>query len=298
MRWAWGMIAGLLLAPTLAAAFEVGEQAVVITPVEMKTISGSALTLTPGTSVTVRAVEPNRLKVAVGRVGWVEPAVLISAREADRHFSQLIDKNPQDAVALLARGKLRFERAILDADKIDEATVDLDLSLKLAPSSEALTLRGFGWKRKGDKDKAMADFDAAIRLNPSEALAWRVRGATWAGKADYAKALADYSESIRIDPENPDSLHHRVVLQSGCMDAQYRNGKQAIEDATKACEVSEWQSPLYLTGLAFAYAEAGDFDAAIKWQTKAIELAKGSTSSLQANLELFRQQKPFRTTWR
>ena len=145
----------------------------------------------------------------------------------------------------------------------DRAIADLDRGLQLAPASEALTIRGFAWKRKGDKEKAMADFDEAIRLNPREALAWRVRGATWAGKADYQRALADYTESLRIDPENPETLHHRATMLSACTDARYRDGRQAVEDATKACELTEWKSPLFLNGLASAYAEKGDFDSAI-----------------------------------
>lgn len=102
--------------------------------------------------------------------------------------------------------------------------------LQLAPQIfEAFTYRGFGWKRKGDKDKAFADFDEAIKLNLKEALAWRIRGVTWAAKAEYAKPLADNSESI-VDPENPDSRQHRVILRSACIDAQFRGGKQALED--------------------------------------------------------------------
>jgi hypothetical protein len=53
-----------------------------------------------------------------------------------------------------------------------------------------------------------------------------------------------------------------------------------------------------LTGLAFAYAEMGDFHAAIKWQTQAMKLSPGPTANMQANLELFRQRKPYRASWR
>jgi tetratricopeptide (TPR) repeat protein len=122
--------------------------------------------------------------------------------------------------------------------------------------------------------------------------------ATWAGKADYAKALAEYSESIRLDPENPESLHHRVVMLSACKDDAIRDGKQAVIDATKACEVSGWKDSLFLVGLAMASAEVGDFDAAVKWQTKAMELSPDRTQSMQPMLELFRQHKPYRATWR
>jgi len=293
-----GVVTLLCLSQSLAAGFETGEQAVVVRPIEMKTITGSSLALTPGTSVTLRGVESDRLKVAAGRVGWIEASAVIGVKDADAYFSKLIEKNSSDPTALLARGKLRLERAGLDAEKIDQAMRDFDGCLILTASSEALTLRGFAWKRKGDKDRALADFTEAIRLNPKEALAWRVRGATWASKADYAKALADYSESIRVDPENPDSLHHRVVLRSACMDDQIRDGKLAVADAKKACDVSEWKSPLYLMGLAMANAEAGDFDSAIKWQTKALEHSTNPAPSLQANLDLYRQHKPFRMTWR
>ena len=87
-------------------------------------------------------------------------------------------------------------------------------------------------------------------------------------------------------------------MLSACKDDQIRDGKQAVIDATKACEVSEWSTPLYLTGLAFARAETGDFDAAIKWQQKAMDLSPRPTANQQANLELFRQRKPYRATWR
>jgi tetratricopeptide (TPR) repeat protein len=145
----------------------------------------------------------------------------------------------------------------------------------------------------------MADFNEAIKLDPQNALAWRVRGATWAGLANYEKALAEYSESIRLDPDNPDSLHHRATMFSVCPDDRIRNGKQALADATKACEESDWKSPIYLSGLATANAELGDFDLAVKWMEKAIELSPMEhQTSTKSRLEQFRQHKPIRGTWR
>jgi tetratricopeptide (TPR) repeat protein len=293
------LIALLCLAASSAAAYETGDQLVVAQPVSMKTITGSMHPLTPGTPVTVRSVENGKLKVATPRVGWIDSSAVIAAKDADAYFSEQIEKGSNKAAAHLARGKVRFNRAGLDDAKVKAAIADLDESIRLAPSSEALTYRGFGWKRLGDKDKAIADFDEAIRLNPNEALAWRVRGATYASKAEYAKTLADYTESIRVDPDNPDSRHHRVVLRSACMDEKYRDGKQAVEDATKACELSEWQNPLYLAGLAMAYAESGDFDSAVKWQQTALERSSSSPpASYVSNLENYKQHKPFRMTWK
>ncbi len=291
MRLAMVVVTGFILTAHSVSGFEPGEKVVLVRPVEMKATTGSTVSLTPGAMLTVQAVEADRLKVAAGRVGWVDAAAVIPATKADEHFSTLLSADSKDAAALLARGKFRVETG-----DIDRAMVDLEQSLAIAPNSEVQTLYAYCHKRKGDKEQAMKGFDEAIRLDPKNALAWRFRGATWAGLAQYDKAVANYTESIRIDPDNPDSLHHRAILTSACNDAAVRNGKQAVEDGTRACEVSDWTSSNYLTGLAAAFAEAGDFEAAEKWLSKAIALSPSDQRT--AMLEGFRQHKPFRTTWR
>jgi tetratricopeptide (TPR) repeat protein len=52
-----------------------------------------------------------------------------------------------------------------------------------------------------------------------------------------------------------------------------------------------------LDTLAAAYAEAGDFDQAIKWQQRAIELNASDADFVKGGkerLELYRQHKPYR----
>src|SRR5262245_37624954 len=88
----------------LTAAHEPGDQLVVTRSTEMKAVTGSTFTLTPGTSLTVRAGESGQLKVAAPHVGWIDASAVIPAKEAEAFFSQQIDKGTDKATALLARG--------------------------------------------------------------------------------------------------------------------------------------------------------------------------------------------------
>jgi serine/threonine protein kinase len=75
-----------------------------------------------------------------------------------------------------------------------------------------------------------------------------------------------------------------------------RNGKRAVELATKACELTEYKNPSIVDTLAAAYAETGDFDSAVKWSEKSLELAKDSDneqlrSTLSRSLEHYKAKK-------
>jgi len=84
-------------------------------------------------------------------------------------------------------------------------------------------------------------------------------------------------------------------LRATCPDQHGRDGKGAVESATKACELSAWRNPNHLATLAAAYAEAGDFANAVKWEQQAIELApKDLVSELRLVLELYTAHKPRR----
>ena len=64
----------------------------------------------------------------------------------------------------------------------------------------AYVARGLAWQSKGDSDRALADFNAAIKLNPKDALAYNNRGMLWRERGDSDRAIADFTTAIAIDP--------------------------------------------------------------------------------------------------
>jgi len=88
-------------------------------------------------------------------------------------------------------------------------------------------------------------------------------------------------------------------LQATCPIAEFRDGAKAVENATKACELTDWKNFSYVDALAASYAEVGDFDSAVKWQKNAIDLLAEDTSvelrsAYESRLDLYQSGKPYR----
>ena len=175
--------------------------------------------------------------------------------------------------------------------------IDFDEAIRLEPLfAPPYVARGHAWNAKKDYDKAIADFDDATRLDARNASAFTGRGYSWSQKHEFEKAIADYDTAIGLNPDDAGALNGRAWLWSTCPDPKHRDGKKAIESAKKACELTEWKDAMVLDTYAAAFAETGEFDAAVKWQTKALEAVtdEKDKEDFRGRLVLYEQKKPYR----
>ena len=112
---------------------------------------------------------------------------------------------------------------------------------------------------------------------------------------NFSSAIVDLDKSTSLDPEFAMAFSVRSLLRAQAPDAKIRSGQLAIADATKACELTDWNDWQCMAPLATAHAESGDFDAATTWMSKALESAPAAQKGeLLAALNNFRMKKPLR----
>ena len=67
---------------------------------------------------------------------------------------------------------------------------------------KALTARAAAYERKDMTDRAIADYDGVLRLDPAQADVHNARGELWRRKGNLPKAVADFAAAIRLNPNH------------------------------------------------------------------------------------------------
>lgn len=208
------------------------------------------------------------------------------------NFSESIRLNPKDAIVYCERG------GIYDAKgEYDNAINDFDEALRIDPKNiKALLKRGAVYSKKKELEKAINDYNQVLQLDPTNARAYSGRGVVYQKKGESDKALKDFDDSIRINPKDGIAFNNFAWFRATCANDSFRNGKEAVELATKACELTQWKSWFCVATLGAAYAEAGDFEKAVKYQKQALSMfgATGKNQNdEQQRLALYEQKKPY-----
>jgi Tfp pilus assembly protein PilF len=132
--------------------------------------------------------------------------------------------------------------------QLDRALADYDKSISLDPNFWGpYNNRGLVFYEIGQLDRAIADFDHAISLAPARAEAYYNRGLVFDKMGQLDKALADYDQALSLSPYDADAYNNRgrILSRRGQLD-------RAIADFDHAISLNPaYAEAYYNRGLAF-----------------------------------------------
>jgi tetratricopeptide (TPR) repeat protein len=137
-------------------------------------------------------------------------------------------------------------RSYFDIRQWDKAIAEYNEAIELDPKyADAYFNRGNANFNKGQYDQAIADYTKAIEINPMLADAYANRGLAYAqGKGQFDQAISDFNKAIGINPRSAKAYNLRAVTY-------YYQGEddKAWEDVHKAQSLGYQFAPEFLKAL-------------------------------------------------
>jgi tetratricopeptide (TPR) repeat protein len=180
-------------------------------------------------------------------------------------YTQAITINPQYAKAFTNRGNVYGE-----LDEFEKAIADYDKSISLNPEDSivvvALNNRGLAYLGQGQFDAAISDFTQAIELDPQDADLFNNRGITYIQMGMYDQAIADFDQAIVLNSQDAVSFYNRGLAyhDQGMLQLAIANHNQAISLDNQYVDA--------LIDRGNTYDKLGEYDLGIADYNQAIEV--------------------------
>jgi tetratricopeptide (TPR) repeat protein len=260
--------------------------------------------------------------------------------QAIEQFTKALNMQPGSLLALIHRSEAylnnkQYDLALADIESVIKANPDLTVAHGLKAQTLASMERfpeAIAELRKLTEDEepqpefqlqlalyhlfakqprqAIAAYTELLNADADNFAALRGRADAYLNIGEHDDAVADFKRALEVEPKESGLLNNYAWVLATSPDDDVRNGKLAVELATRACEETNYEESHILSTLAAAYAEAGDFAKATEWSQKAIDvfekqreaaIAAGNEAKveelakeLQAELASFQAKKPWR----
>ena len=178
-----GAVSALLLALLLSGERSIAEEATWVGKEILTKERTAQFRTTPDSQETFAVALPNNIgKVQKEQGGyicvlsakgdaWIAKGDAVLLEDAVAYFTERIQRDEADVDAYCM-----CATAYRGIKQFDKAAADLTEVLRQRPEHSAvLAFRAGVWLEKGDFDKALVDYGDALRLNPSDVVAWQGR---------------------------------------------------------------------------------------------------------------------------
>jgi len=242
------------------------------------------------------AVSGSILVLALGVVAGASPAAArgggsdwreCNGRDLDARISactRILDRGRDSAnnraSAYNNRGIAYFSKG-----EIDRAIKDFDEAIRIKPNNVVLYHnRGLAWYGKGDNEQAIRSYDEAIAINPKYPMAHNDRANVYFRMKEYDKAISGYDDAIRLQPKNPILYANRGNT--------YRFKKdydRALRDFDDAIRLGPRDSSA-VYGRSLVYTDKGDYGRALADLYEAIRFKSDDADYFNARGFIHKQQ--------
>lgn len=219
-------------------------------------------------------------------------------------FDELMSSNSESAKVLMERGRLYAregepQKALADLRKAadldpKDAAVWFDLiellllmndvdgaeqALRQAPNEantagRRLLFEGAVAARRGETSSAESKWRTAIETEPTLVMAYQSLAQSMQQRGNVAAALKVLLAGIEQTPSAADLQNNAAWILATATDQNQRDGKLALELATRACALTGNRRHNFVGTLAAAHAETGDFNEAARLAEVAARLAE------------------------
>jgi len=217
------------------------------------------------------------------------------ADEARPLLERVLAANPQDA-----ESRRLLARILARAGKDAEALEQYQLAIQIEPSN-AVSRYQFGvlLNRMGRLPQASSQWQQALLADPRHVDARLALAAAAMSANDYASAQQIFKQGLALLPDSAELANGLAWALATATDPARRDGEWAVQWARKACEATKDRNPHYLSTLAAAYAEKGQFNEAVEAQARSITLLEqggdaGQTAEAKRRLELYKARQVYR----
>ena len=253
-------------------------------------------------------------------------------RDSETLFRHAVAVMPNNEIALINLGSaLELQNRLNEALAIDRQAEELKTGRYQLHNNLGNLLA-----KLGRHEESLAEYHEAIRLRPANAMLRAITGSELAALGRFDEALTLFAAAEKLDPHyawphieiakvlfklgsddkavdelraalrlEPDSfqiLATTAYYLAANENAAARDGKNALGLALKANEISGRSQPMVFDVLGMACAENGDFTNAQICAENALTLATAaklkSLEPLQQRLELYKNKKPWRESFR